>query len=96
MTIDTRDDARIVMTLDAGGTGLLAERQADELAALVGVPDHPRRRPALREVDAGHFAACIKIRPTQAPAGLMPDALAAQQPARPDAVLGIFLRASAG
>jgi hypothetical protein len=26
---------------DAGGAGLLAERQADELAALIGVPDQP-------------------------------------------------------
>src|SRR3954469_4461190 len=28
---------------DAGGAGLLAEGQRDELAALVGVPDQPRR-----------------------------------------------------
>jgi hypothetical protein len=34
---------------DAGGAGLLAEGERDELAALVGVPDQPRRRAALRE-----------------------------------------------
>ena len=34
---------------DAGGAGLLAEGERDELAALVGVPDQPRRRSAVGE-----------------------------------------------
>jgi oligopeptide/dipeptide ABC transporter ATP-binding protein len=42
-------------------------------------------RPALREVEAGHFAACIKIQPPAAPSAFLPGSLAAQQLARPDA-----------
>jgi peptide/nickel transport system ATP-binding protein len=40
-------------------------------------------RPVLREVDAGHFVACLKIAPRQAAAALMPESLAAQQLSRP-------------
>ena len=32
-----------------GGAGLLAEGEADELAALIGMPDQPGLGPALRE-----------------------------------------------
>jgi peptide/nickel transport system ATP-binding protein len=41
-------------------------------------------RPLLREIGAGHFAACLKIRPEDAPATLPPASLAARKLAGPE------------
>jgi peptide/nickel transport system ATP-binding protein len=43
------------------------------------------QRPLLREVDSGHFAACLKIPSKEVPGAIMPGSLAAEQIARPDA-----------
>jgi len=78
---------------DPRGAGLLAERQADELAALVGVPDQPGRRPALGERHLqriGHQLAAhvIAHRPADDPAA--EDVLDGNQvqPALPRAQIG--------
>jgi hypothetical protein len=42
-------------------------------------------RPVLREIDAGHFAACLKIPTREMPVTLMPGSSAAQQLPRQDA-----------